>query len=384
MHKLILISLFIPFAVYSQQNTDLNITDSITWSYYQQYKWDELIKSGKDATKKGIDFKYLRQRMGYAYFAKGDFYNAMKHYEKSLKFDKKDEISHLYLYYSALNTGNESLARYYASKLSVEKRKELKINSFRPVDAVDFEYSKKLNNNDLRSNPDFFRLGINSQIGFKLNLYQTVSRYNQITELTNNIMQDEYFASLSFTALRKTIISLGYHYVNTRVNTETDSLKYIGNLWTGNINQTFGVFNFGLSGSVYNTEFSKTTQFGMQIGAILPGKLSPYIQSSVYNINESDDNRIVFSEKAGILITKKLWTEAYVTLGNLNNYVDLNGLYIYNALDQTTFRTGLSAYWYLNRHLTVYSNYTFDKKLVIETQYPYNQHSITGGIIWKI
>ena len=82
-------------------------------------------------------------------------------------------------------------------------------------------------------------------------------------------------------------------------------------------------------------------------------------------------------------MTKKVWLEGNVTLGNLNNFADLNGLYIYNSLDPTTFRTGLSLYYYLNKQLTLYSNYTFSKKHITEYDVNYNQHSITGGIIWK-
>ncbi|HRZ98504.1 MAG TPA: hypothetical protein P5084_13185 [Paludibacter sp.] len=384
MYKLMILFLLFSTAVYSQQTIDYKSIDSITWDYFQKYKWDELIKTGKEAIKNNIDFKYLRQRMGYAYFAKEDYYNAIKQYEKSLEFDSADELSHMYLYYAGLNTGNESMARYHAGKLSKEKRNELKIKIFRPIDAVDFEYNKKFNNNDLRSDPDYLRLGLNTQLGYRLNLYQSVSRYNQITELTTAIEQDEYFGLLSWNILSKTNLSIGYHYVNTKVNTETDSLKYPGNIWIGNINQSFSRLNVALFGSVFTNEFGTTTQLGTQIGVALPGKLKPYLTSSVYNINEIDANRIVFSQKAGLFVFKKLWAEASVTLGNLNNYVDLNGLYFYNSLDQTTFRSGFSLFWYLNPHITVYSNYTYNKKLIIETLNNYNQHSITGGIVWKI
>ena len=84
------------------------------------------------------------------------------------------------------------------------------------------------------------------------------------------------------------------------------------------------------------------------------------------------------------MIGRKLWLQGALTLGNLNNFVDNDGLYLYNSIDYTTFRAGASAYLYLNNHLTFFTNYTYDKKQTTETQYLYNQHSISGGLIWKI
>ncbi len=384
MYKILILFLFIPATVFSQQKPDSIRIDSITLDYFKNEKWDELIKTGKTATARKVDFKYLQQRMGYAYFMKGNYHSAIDHYEKSLKFDPKDEIAHLYLYFCGLNTGDESYARYHGGKLTKEKRKELNINTFRPVDAVDFEYNKKINNSELRSDPDYLRLGLNSQLGFRLNLYQTVSRYTQTTDYTTDIIQDEYFGLLTWTVFSKTNLSLGYHHVNTKVNTETDSLIYPGHIWIGNISQTIKRFNIGVVGSVFSNDYVRTTQFGTQIGVSLPGKRHPNLKSSVYNINENGANRIVFSQKAGLFVFKKLWSEASVIFGNLNNFVDLNGLYFYNSLDHTTFRTGASLFWYINDHLTGYTNYTYDKKLIIETSTNYNQHSLTGGIIWKL
>jgi len=392
MYKGLIFILLISTPLYAQVITDYRAVDSISYAYYQSNNWDELIKFGKEANENKVDFKQLQQRMGFAYFSKADYYNAIKHYQNALRFDETDEITHLYLYYSGLNRGDESFARYHAGKLSAERKKENKIKAFRPVDALDFEYNYKINNNELRSNPNFIRLGVNSQIGYRLNLYQTVSRYNQISDYnagtvyqyTADTEQDEYFALLSWSVLSKTSLSIGYHSVKAKVDYGISSAEYPGEIWLGNIHHQIRRFDFGLNGSVFSNDSVKTTQIGMQIGIALPGKCSPYLKSNVYNINEYDENRVVFSQTAGMFVFRKLWAEASVKLGNLNNFVDLNGLYLYNSPDQTTFRTGISLFWYQNRHLILYTNYLFDQKQIYQTSTNYNQHSITGGLIWKI
>ncbi|HET7732348.1 MAG TPA: hypothetical protein VFK73_00820, partial [Paludibacter sp.] len=89
-------------------------------------------------------------------------------------------------------------------------------------------------------------------------------------------------------------------------------------------------------------------------------------------------------QTASALLFKKLGVEGNITWGNLNNFSDNNGLYIYNSLDPTTFRTGLTAYWYLLPKISLFGNYTYDTKLIEESNTNYNQHSFSGGIIWKI
>ena len=84
------------------------------------------------------------------------------------------------------------------------------------------------------------------------------------------------------------------------------------------------------------------------------------------------------------MLFNRLWTEAYVNLGNLNQFIDNNGLYFYNSLDPTTFRTGISGFWYVCKPLTIYLNYNYDTKKIFTDNLFYNQHSITGGLIWKI
>ncbi len=364
---------------------DLTITDSVTYSLYYQGKWNELIKYGDAAIADNIDFKWLRQRLGYAWYMKGNYYNAMKHYEKAYAFDVTDKTTLLYLYYSGLNTGNSSYSRYFAEKFQDETKNYFKIKAFKPFDVFDAEFNYKSNDYFLRSAATYFRGGINSQFGYRLNLYQTYANFRQEVEYgTVQLKQNEYFALLTYTLTPKTYLSGGYHLINTYVNSESEQNIYHGNLFFGKIQQNIHCYDLSLSTSVYNNEFGNVFQAGTQFGVVLPGKFYPYLKSSVYYMNDFGTGRMVFQQSAGAFVMKKLWAEANVTLGNQNNLTDANGLYFYNSYDPTIFRTGLSLFAYLNKNIILSTNYTYNKKEVTETLFQYNQHSITGGIIWKL
>ncbi len=381
MYRILIVGLLFVFTntLSAQDNYNYSSSDSVSYQYFLNGNWDKLIESTEVILKQGIDFKTLRQRLGYAYFVKTDYVEASIQYKYAYEFDKTDRLTISYLYYSYLNSGNQILANYYAQKLPAETQAELHLKSFRLVDAMDFEYNYKTAYSDIRSAPNYLRMGLNSQLTYNLNYYQTISNYKQVFYSIYNTVQNEYFGLLNFTATEHLSLLAGYHYINTKV----DSTAYKSQLFLGKVVYRLNRFDFGLSYSTYKTDFGNTNQIGFRFGALLPGKHNIYLSSTIFHLSDTVSSGWVFNQTAGVLLTKKLWAEGSVTLGNLKNFVDLNGLYVYNSLDPTTFRIGLSLYYYLNKRLTLYSNYTFSKKNIVDYDLNYTQHSITGGIIWK-
>lgn len=383
----------------NQQITHASI-DSLSLLQYLNGDWDAVIQTGKIANENNIDYKLLQQRLGYAYFMKQAYYKSMHHYEKALKYDSGDEITRLYLYYNGLNTGRFSYARFNAAKLSDETKQYIELQNFRPLDAVDLEFSYKVPQNDLRENAFYKRFGLNSMLGYQFNLYQSISEYNQtISEVSpvaysSLTRQNEYLALINWNPSAKTSLNLGYHFVGTSLAIIPDTFYYPGNLFYGKLTQQLNRFDFSVSGATFNNDWIETNQVGLHAGIGFAGKNNIYFKSSYFRMFETAldfetglDNqttRDVFKQTAGIFFFNHLWTEASVTLGNLNHFIDNNGLYIYNSLDQTTFKSGLSVFGYLNKHLTLYINYTFEKKLMVTADQTYNQHALSGGMIWKI
>ena len=385
MHKLLILILLIAIPLHAQNKIDEQGIDSLSYSYYLTGDWKELIEFGKIAEQNNLNFKHLQQRLGYANYMLGDYYNTIKHYSNALKFDKADQISHTYLYYAAANVGDNEMAMFHASKLSVETQKLLKLKSFRPLDAIDFEYNYKINDSDIRSNPNYTRIGLNSQPDYRFNIYQAISRYNQINNLYTKIQQDEYFLLLTYNLFSRTTVRFGYHYLNADVDDTmynvNDTLKT--NVLLGSFSQRFGRFDVSVSSS-FLTGDTLQIQTGVHLGFVLPSHFKPYLKSSVYSINRNGINRFVYSQSAGFLATSKLWFEGEITFGNLDNYVDNNGLYVYNSLDATKLRVGATAFWYVLPKITLFANYTFDRKYINDSQTYYNQNSISGGFIWKL
>ncbi len=384
---IVLLLFFYSLLSYANNQVSVVSIDSLSYAQFNAGDWDGLIETAELAKKNNIDFKWLQQRVGYAYFVKKQYYKSMRHYEKALDYDAADEISRLYLYYNGLNTGRTAFARFQASQLSEITLTEVSEKQYRLIDAVDLEYSYKMPDHPATHQGHYKRLGLNSQLGYKLNIYQSYSTFNQNTDTTQT-RQNEYFVLLGWNPVAKTNISIGYHYVGSKVVYGADTFNYPGNIFYGKITRQLNRFDLALSGASFKNDWLDSKQLGVHLGVNFAGSNNINLTSSYYRIIETgldySYGRNVFKQTAGIMLFNKLWTEAYVNLGNLNQFIDNNGLYFYNSLDPTTFRTGISGFWYVCKPLTIYLNYNYDTKKIFTDNLFYNQHSITGGLIWKI
>lgn len=411
MYKWIVIALlFISFSANARERLDYQFVDSITYSDYMQGKWDHLIATGTNAILENIDYKRLRQRIGYAFFVKKDYFSAKKHYEKALEFDEYDSDTRAFLYYCGIDLGDEVFARIQASKLSPEVRQSLNESAIKVVDAIDLEYNKKTNNVDYRSNPIYARIGLKTDLGYRLTLYQSLSRFSQGVVLNpdqgsanggvshyqnDTTSQVEYYTLAKWSLNAHTALSCGYHYVATTVRSPT----FYANLYYAGINSRINRVQLGMNASMFKSGMGTNKQLGLTAGITLPSKSDINLTGLVSLLNQNDlsltnlsKNRIVYHQSVSGKITNSLWGMASATFGNIKNYNDNEGLYLYNSLDATVFRTGLTFFWNLTDHIMLYTNYSLDKKERIDwitgttTNYTsiYYQQSFLGGIRWKL
>lgn len=381
---------------YANDKITLAYIDSLSYIQYINGDWEALIQTGKTAKQHKIHFKLLSQRMGYAHFIKKQYYHSLHHYEQALKYDKEDEITCLYLFYNGINLGRMNYARYHAKHFSKEDLPYFHQQKFRWVDAVDLEYSYKIPESQLIHHAAFRRIGINSQIGHQFSLYQTSSFFNQSTDTTQT-RQFEYNLSASWNPCAKTNLNISYHYLGAEVDyfveNETYPYSYPAHAFYTHVAQQIKRYDLAISGALFDNKRINSKQVGIRAGINFSGNQLLNFTSSYYRIFENGlnhenqdykDNLGIFKQSVGMMFWNRVWTEGFVCLGNLNYFIDNNGLYVYNALDNTTFRSGLSAFYYLSSPLTLYFNYTFDQKSTYISNQKYHQHSLTGGIIWKI
>ncbi|MFN8241636.1 MAG: hypothetical protein U0X39_12915 [Bacteroidales bacterium] len=375
----------------ARAQNDFGRTDSLTYSQYLNGDWDNLIRTGKEVLARGVDYKFLRQRIGYAYYCKADYIRSRRQYSKALRFDSFDPNSLEYLYKSYLFSGNSDGAAVIAGKMHPGMRNSLSISLFKPVESVDAEFNFKFAGTKLRSNPVYYHLGLSSRLGSRVSLYQMFSNYYQTITVRYPAgdrhirdLQPEYYALLKVSVTPWLYLKSAWHYLRTS-NTGVSVTTTSSDLFYGSVSADLAGFTIEADASVLNSGNNLTKQFGGSIGLKSPGNRGLYMASSLAAIDDGSTTRAVFSQRAGFRFTGKVWLEGNVTFGNLTDYRELSAMYIYNTLDPTSFRCGSSIYFFSGKRLDLWGNISYERKDFYENiLYHYNQFSYTGGIRWKL
>lgn len=385
--KYLILLLFLHFPGAHAQG-DFLYVDTLTYNYYQAGDWEKLIVSGKEAIAAGTDYKFLRQRLGMAYFSTGDFYRARKNFEKALEYDSFDQFTIRYLYLSYLNTGKTEYSGYMADGMTPELRKELSVEKSRPLESIDAEFGYTFTGSGFRSDAQYYRLGLGSKIGNKIGLYQSFSGYFQSVAKdftagagTFRIRQPEYFALISWNISPRMILRTGYHYLTTR----SGDLISRGHMFSVGISPDLNRFIVGMHASVLNYQGESTFQSSIETGYVFPGKSSFYVKGNMAWLLNSVENNMILSPMAGMQIWKGAWLEGNAAFGKLSLYNDYNGLYVYNSYDPLIMKAGATFTYYAGRRVSLWVNNTFGKKEYLNySTAGYSQFSYLGGIKWRI
>ena len=368
----------------AQEVAAMAAADNKSLALYNAAQWKELMKFGKAEIAKGVDFPILRMRTGYAAFMIGNFSQSLLQYKKVLDGDAENAIALYYVYLNNLYLNNITQARYYAAKLP-DETKESELIKKSKLSGVEAEFSYKMPTDTTRKYGSYLRAGVNLQLGYRLELQQSVASYNQdINEprlllVRNNrninLRQKEYYGKLIFAATGNIALLGGYHYLNTPFNNiiYNNSIGFAGIQYKTPYVHLKAMASFGKVTDTSYTQYDGTVT------------VYPLGNTKLYNITRAayGDN-FTLSNILGYGITKKIWLEGNITVGKFTSLLENDGLYVFNDIDQKQIKAGGSIYALLGKNLTLTLNYTFEQKLKYKTTNIYfYQHSLNGGLSWK-
>ncbi|AMR33626.1 hypothetical protein A0256_20430 [Mucilaginibacter sp. PAMC 26640] len=384
MLKYIFIVFFLSSFMFAKgQTPGYQQVDSTSYSLYLSGNWVHLIRYGKEAVAQGIDFPFLRLRLGYAQFITGNYAGAISQYGQVLKQDANNQTANYYTYLCNSYLNREDAA-YRQLALVDDSTFAAKPSPFRLISAT-IENSVKSSPNPFRGKANYARLELITQLGHYLQLDQSVAHFVQRINfrrrgllINNSVKEYEYFGKLNY-SLNSSFSLFGvYHYLNT---------QYRQNLYHNNLGIAGFKYSSGYTTWQADADLGKISgtffqQYNAQLSVYPKGNLNLYFTSRG-SVLQQGATKFVFSQTAGTKLLKHFWVEASVTFGTLENYLESDGLYVYNAIDITKFKTGGTGYYDLGNHLGLYVNYTLEKKNDLYRDTFYQQHSVTAGLTWK-
>jgi len=431
-----------------QRSSDFVSLDKSTYDYYLKKDWKNLIVYGKWGLQNGIDYYYLRMRIGVAYYEQESYRQAIAHFRKALEFNTKDVIALEYLYYAYLFSGRDTDARLIADEFPASLKNRLSLTGKPKTLSLSVSNTYRWNpsyNSSVSSfslpleiisdgwqliekNLDYFNFRFVHQLSNKITLhhgYGYLSRMRYLVILNdlslNSFSNDRFhqyqvFLSGNFSLATNFSVGLSVHYLNLRPKIYIDpsygggppSNNYYSsvspeNNWVGYLSGNLELGLFTIHGGVGYSYLNHLNQFQKDFAfSFYPlGNLNLYSTSTLShqsNFYQLDlyNNHFIFSQTLGFRIFDPLWMEINGSLGEISNFYSFDGTVIYNDMNPIKYKAGINLILPLNNKNTVFSilyNYmelqsrffSQDGEPVdINNAINYNIHSITGGIKWNI
>jgi hypothetical protein len=441
--KIITIVLFsVAMKLNGQMAGGFRYADSLTYSLYTEKRWNDLIKEGNRSLRDGYDYYYMRMRIGIAYYEKHNYIMSSIQFRKALVFNENDQVALEYLFYSYYLSGRTPLSWTLLSSFYSQNRERILKESKIKKNSMTIEsFFSNAKTDKILSDPDswFSNPEPGSQIATKYfinnELYAThvagknVTYFHSFTNLvkvnylhyfdgTNEadlfpqtLIQNQYYGSLNIFSPKGWIFSpsmhlltAGYTIITTStagMNSSIRSEKVKSNGFHGGmaITKSMGFLTIGGETGFSYLNYAKGVQGTVSLLFYPLGNSDIYFGGKITAVkelqNSSSDLGIVKGYTAGFSIARKVWFEFSGLAGDMNNYTDINGLYVYNSADilksKLSFRitipfykAGLSVY--AGGGLSSYSSEFITEDGIISyntNTLNYNSNNFTGGISWS-
>ncbi len=435
--------LVISLPLKGQKSAAFRDTDSITWIYYQQKDWNNVIKEGKNGLRNHVDFHYLRMRLGIAFYEKSNYASALHHFRAALKIRPDDPVALEYLYYSFLYLNRHTDALLTAKKFSGTLKQKLS-GSNQPDVKIDLSHSyyssdtkiltRTYQNQDktdgsqtLTKHFNLTRLSFSHYLGRRLSLRHQAGYLNKhnyrfyqedsisYANTDETIRQYQYYLAANIHVGRGLSVSPAFHYLLLHIPSyssvsqgqgfgqssgTTVSESYLSNfVMSLSLSKYFGHFEADLTSALSNLNSLNQLHHSLGLTWFPAGNLNYYLRSSLslsseYSGWDKLDDRWIFSQMAGAGLFNAVWIEVEGARGDMRNYVSNNGAIIYNSPVITKSQLGASLivpfikpgititlryYCFKNQSSFITSLYDAYNTNIID----YYEHLFSGGLSWK-
>ena len=444
MHKTIIFItvFFVPTILTGQHHADFRYFDSITYSLYMNKDWEALIIEGKQALDGDLDYYYMRMRLGIAYYELHNYAASSKHFKKALIFNQGDNTASEYLFYSLYLSGRILPAKAVLWSMSKIDRERVELESQIKRNTITAEYfSSNAKSGDIIENPgDYFH---NNEPGSQI-VTRSFSNYAVYAShiLGKNIMyshaytrlvkdnylyyfdgqfsadmkvqevkQNQYYGSVNFYTSGGLILSPAFHIIGTRYPffaidytgsrplINEYKVKNMGYATSFRIAMLSGYSSISAEGSYSELNFQKQAQSGISVIVYPFGNSRFHIGGSLYSIFPVDQTtgavKYVTGITTGFSISDKVWFDFKGSAGEMKNYLENNGLFVYNSSDYPTGKVlvgmmipltkpDLKIYiaagrsWHLSEWIPADGTLDADANIL-----KYFNNVFTGGITWN-
>jgi hypothetical protein len=424
-------------ALFAQQKPEFRDIDKNTYDLYLRGSWRELIRTGEHAVSHGIDYYYLRMRLGIAAYEIKDYAKTIRHCKKALEFNSADDTAKEYLWLALLLYGREIEADRIAQDFSPSLKKKLSYNRKPGVRSLDLNYTGSALRNqedveNLLRNTDqnvdgyqsvtrnfrLFGAGLEHDAGKSMRLYHSAGYLSksyilysrETTSETSNakLSQLQYYLSGRIFLGSGSFLIPSVHYVNVRIPYQTRIAGPGGRTFIMQQNMFYQDFATslrfekyagktlpGISAGYSNINDERQIQGSLSLSWFPGGNLNLYSQSEItryFILPEYERGEWIISQNIGFRLFPRLWLEIWGSRGDKENFAGSGASLIYNDIGLISEQYGLNLVIPISS-IKISANYIYafhesrympDSYITGEKLNPieFNTHKLTGGIKW--
>jgi len=392
MRNLLTTLLFLTLFMCNAQNMTETQIDAQTLNSFENKEYSNTILIGNEAIKQGIDFYFLRYRMGISYFEKTNYEAAIIHLEKAKEFDSNDPVLLEYLYYSYIYTNRNEKAFELLAILPDDLKEKINYKSslFKSISAEigvlstdNFDTYKNANlkgtNNYAQgtfySDVVFGNIVINNQISpnFKLqNLFSLVTNTsNDLFQSSTPVESSQVFTNknnyfqwnvIGSYYLKGWNIGLGFGVYNSsfityfpppplQPNAPFSSFKTNASNFSTSISLSKRLQYIEPTLAISYTDLSNFNSLSIEgsLNYFPLGNLNFYGNTKIGIVTNELQTNTIFTQLLGFKISKKIWIEGYGAYGNHQNYISDAGLYVFNTPNKINWYAGSNLNFYFKQ-----------------------------------
>lgn len=357
--RTILVLIFTLISILGFGQTDYISLDKQSYDYYLKDDYKNLKQTAKKQFDLGMDYYYLRMRLGILAYKNHRYASAYKHFQKALTFNNYDTVSREYMYYSYLFAGRKADANIYLENLTFEqKNKQLKSlysegfsNFYSGINYstndVYLYSTNALNYEAIKSSMSIYA-GLETYFNCKTRLNVAYTNYRKTgtfysstntTGTDDTFVQNQLFSKLSITSYPGFEF---YGFGHIAFFKESAKSSFGGGRSSAQI-ATESAFGVGLTKNLWKLRFSGNGSFSKFGGSTqyrgelsityLPfGNLNLYTTTNgMYQNDKNWGSTYQLSQDLGFKAFKHLWIEAGVLNGNSFLYSRNQGAIINNS-----------------------------------------------------
>jgi hypothetical protein len=317
----------------SQTMSFKSLEDSSYYLYLNSLD-EQQIKLVNSAISQGMDYYYLRLRLGIAYLSIGDYKNAIYHFNEARKMNHSGTETIPYIRDCALALGMENLDRFTKKKMDV------------PVGFLKMIYSesgsKFSNFNDTIGNTYYSHLGMQFALGSKFTSYQSYAFAYQNT-LPVNIRQHQYYTHLAYKPSVNWQINGNYSIIlaNIQIN-NNDSVYNQYNYITGlSVLKHYKKYDLSFNASYSYLNDEDQFQAGIGLAYFVFG--NDVLQLRMHVNAHYQDSVIspIINPSATIKLFRNCWLKGEYLYAHTNNFVEQDAFISNNNPDKTLDKSTL-------------------------------------------